>query len=470
MSFSLKRHYIYGVLAAWALACLAFFLFCYPYHFFYQEQNQVFLLTWSYVASYGERNGWLARLAGDFLTQFYYYLYLGPVILTLCLLVMGDLLRRILQLIGLRRNPATWLAIIGMTIEGIFFLRAEYRLSSLIGIIGWLAGAWMVAWLVRKKRLLGLLALPVACVACWWCFSTPQLGKIGKPDFILEKNFAVDNEYYWGHYNQVEQLVEQSAYRTDIMMFFYNLVQAQKGQLPDKLLKYSPHELGTFYQIGPETPRLIINNMNELYWALGDMTFTERAALMNSVFSQDNRNARMMKRLAECNLVSGDIEAANKYLGILDHTLAYRHWAANMRQNHGVLLEEKRQMRNQKDTLMLNDNAHNIMTQLLDSNPKNTVALDYMLCSLLLLRDIEGFKRDYDRYCMSQQPEQVKPLYQQALCIWLAGTQAPPDEWSRYIKSPEVMQRFADYNRQRGSSRFKDTYWYYFDKTQARRP
>ena len=200
------------------------------------------------------------------------------------------------------------------------------------------------------------------------------------------------------------------------------------------------------------------------------MTFTERAALMNSVFSQDNRNARMMKRLAECNLVSGDIEAANKYLGILDHTLAYRHWAANMRQNHGVLLEEKRQMRNQKDTLMLNDNAHNIMTQLLDSNPKNTVALDYMLCSLLLLRDIEGFKRDYDRYCMSQQPEQVKPLYQQALCIWLAGTQAPPDEWSRYIKSPEVMQRFADYNRQRGSSRFKDTYWYYFDKTQARRP
>ena len=210
--------------------------------------------------------------------------------------------------------------------------------------------------------------------------------------------------------------------------------------------------------------------MNELYWALGDMTFTERAALMNSVFSQDNRNARMMKRLAECNLVSGDIEAANKYLGILDHTLAYRHWAANMRQNHGVLLEEKRQMRNQKDTLMLNDNAHNIMTQLLDSNPKNTVALDYMLCSLLLLRDIEGFKRDYDRYCMSQQPEQVKPLYQQALCIWLAGTQAPPDEWSRYIKSPEVMQRFADYNRQRGSSRFKDTYWYYFDKTQARRP
>ena len=465
MRLSLRKHYIYAVLAVWALACLAFFLFCYPYHFFFQEQNQIFLFTRPYLEAYFEQPAWMARMVGDFLTQFYYYLYLGPLILTCCLLVMGDLVRRILQLAGMRLNAATWTGIAIMTVEAIFFLRAEYRLSELIGIIGWLVAAWIVLWLFRKKRLLGLLALPVAAVACWWCFGIPQPGKLGKPDFLLEKDFAVDNEYYWGHYNKVEKIVEEASVRTPEMMFFYNLVQAQRGMLPDKLLTMEPYELGTFYRIGPETPRLVINNMNELYWALGDMTFTERAAMMTHVFSRDNRNVRMIKRLAECNLVSGDMEAANKYLGILGNTLAYRQWAKNMRQNHGVLLDEKRLLCNQQDTVMLTDNAHFIMKLLLDSNPKNTIALDYMLCSLLLLKDIDGFKRDYDRYCTGN--HRLKPLYQEALCIWLAGKNAPQEEWERYIKSGNVVQRFIEYNQQRGNSRFKGTYWYYFDKEKA---
>lgn len=465
MRLSLKKQYIYGVLATWALACAAFFLLCYPYHFFYQEQNQIFLFTRQYLVSYLDQPAWLAQLVGDFLTQFYYYLYLGPLILTLCLLVMGDILRRILQQCGLHRNASTWLGIAAMTVEAIFFLRADYRLSSLIGIIGWLIGIWMIVWLLRKKSIMGLLALPIAGALCWWCFGVPHFGKIGKPDFLLEKNFAVDNEYYWGNYNKVEKLVEASDEPTHEMMFFYNLVQAQKGMLPDKLLTMEPYELGTFYQIGPETPRLVINNMNELYWALGDMTFTERAAMMTHVFSRNNRNARMIKRLAECNLVSDDMEAANKYLGILDHTIAYRHWAQNMRQSHKVLLQEKRKMCNQQDTVMLSDNAHFIMKLLLDSNPHNTVALDYMLCSLLLLKDIDGFKRDYDRYC-SDTPR-LKPIYQEALCIWLAGKKASQTEWERYIKSSNVIRRFVDYNQQRGNSKFKGTYWYYFDKHNA---
>ena len=102
------------------------------------------------------------------------------------------------------------------------------------------------------------------------------------------------------------------------MLFFYNLVKAQQGQLPEVLLNYQPNVLGTFYQIGPDTPMLTIKNMNELYYALGDMTFCERAALMACVFSPNNRNNRMVKRLAECNLVKGDTAAAQKYLGLLE--------------------------------------------------------------------------------------------------------------------------------------------------------
>ena len=113
--------------------------------------------------------------------------------------------------------------------------------------------------------------------------------------------------------------------------------------------------------------------------------------------------------------------------------------------------------------------------QLLDANADNTVALDYILCSTLLLKDIHNFKRDYDRYCMGELSEgqkgmskpRLKKLYQEALCIWLAGSNAPQEEWQRYIQRQDVMQRFIEYNNQRGNPRFKDTYWYYYDKIKA---
>ncbi len=42
---------------------------------FTQEQNQLFLFSWDYITTYLDKPGWLACLAGDFLTQFYYYRY-----------------------------------------------------------------------------------------------------------------------------------------------------------------------------------------------------------------------------------------------------------------------------------------------------------------------------------------------------------------------------------------------------------
>jgi hypothetical protein len=121
----------------------------------------------------------------------------------------------------------------------------------------------------------------------------------------------------------------------------------------------------------------------------------------------------------------------------------------------------------QRDTITVSDNAHFLMMQLLDTNADNLVALDYILCSTLLLKDIANFKRDYDRYCTEQGKPRLKKLYQEALCIWLAGTKASPEEWQKYIQRQDVLQRFQQYNSQRGNPAFKDTYWYYFDKIKA---
>ena len=452
------------VMALWAIAFFVFFQFWYPYHFFFQEQNQLFLWSWDYISTYNH-NGGLALLLGDFLTQFYYYLYVGAIILTICLLLVGTLLYKALRNFKVGRMVALILALTVMTFMAVCHFSISYRLSSTIAMIGWCLLLWLVSMMNGWKMRLMLLALGI--LPTWLLFGLPEIKKLQGPDLILEKDFAVDCEYYFGNHDKVIRMVEGSEKWTDQMLFFYNLAQAQRGELPDHLLKFTQNYLGTFEKIGPETPMLTIRNMNELYWALGDMTFTERAAMMTNVFSHNNRNVRMMRRLAECNIVSGDSLAAEKYLRILDKTLVYGKWAENMRQHGKQIYQKKMQMVNQHDTITITDNAHFLMMQLLDANADNTIALDYILCSNLLLKDITNFKRDYDRYCIDTGKPRLKPLYQEALCIWLAGTNAPQEEWEKYIKKADVFQRFQQYNEQRGSIQFKGSYWYYFDKIKA---
>ena len=445
------------VMALWAVAIWCFFQFCYPYHFFFQEQNQIFLCSWDYISTYFEKSGGLARLAGDFLTQFYYYLYLGAIILISCLLLIGALWYTALRNFKVSKAVALILALVLMTFVAVCHFSTSYRLSSTISIIGWGLLLWLVSLMPGWKKRLVILAL--AMLPTYLLFGLPEVKKIQGPDLILEKDFAVDCEYYFGNHDKVIKMVEGENKWTDQMLFFYNLAQAQRGELPDHLLDFTQNYLGTFEKIGPDTPMLTIRNMNELYWALGDMTFTERAAMMTNVFSHNNRNVRMMRRLAECNIVSGDTLAAEKYLRILDKTLVYRRWADNVRLYGKDIYQKKMQMVNRRDTITITDNAHFLMTQLLDANPDNIVALDYILCSDLLLKDMTNFKRDYDRYCIETGKPRLKPLYQEALCIWLAGTDAPQEDWQNYIKMNDVMQRFIDYNNQRGNPRFKGTYW-----------
>lgn len=540
-----------------AIASFVFFQFFYPYHLFYQEQNQLFLFSWDYITTYLDKPGWLACLTGDFLTQFYYYRYAGPTILTLSILMAGYNVRCGVEDTDIK---GTWIpytiAIAVMTMLACFSFHYDYRLSSIIAVAGganvfrfstkilvstrmfvkkleslaerhtsldgtrlpqWITafsiftsmlvchwffgcGMWVYAVLVLLGCIkyinkpgnytrLAAIAIPLFIIMLdkrlyfidfQTLYTHPGLGKFVKPQMDLEKTLAADCEYYFGNYNTVVNMVEKDKEPNQYMKFYYNLVSAQGRSLPAVLLKFPNNYLGTFETLGPDTPPLTIKTINELYWILGDMTFCERAAILANVCSPENRNIRMMKRLAEINLVKGDYDAARKYLRILQKTFVWSRWANRAFDALGkkaspydkALLQQyidKRPYLNTRDTLRLNDNCHTIMSELMESNPNNYIAINYMLCSDLLLKDMETFKHDYDAYYLKQQNVAYETLYQEALAIYLAGTQAPPAEWAKYIKRQDVLQRFKQYNEQRGNPAFKNTYWYYFDKAEAPR-
>ena len=76
------------VIAGLGVVCFCFFQLLYPYHFFFKGQNQLFLISWSYVSTMFAKPAWAACLAGEFLTQFYYYEFAGAAILTASLVIL----------------------------------------------------------------------------------------------------------------------------------------------------------------------------------------------------------------------------------------------------------------------------------------------------------------------------------------------------------------------------------------------
>lgn len=546
---------IYTLYIIWAIACFVFFQFGYQYHFFYQEQNQLFLWSTDYLVTYLDKPGWLACMLGDFFTQFYYYRYVGPFILTLILLLIAHNVRRGLQKTGIKSYWIPYLvAFICANIFALLCLNHEYRLSNLLSVWGgvnvFLASTRMLTntrMLIKKMEhmaggpeategkvlphWISIVSIVITIPVCHWFFGSgvwlycllviigclnyimlpynylrlggmiimmfilllgkrvyfvdfenlytyPTFGKFVKPEFEMEKNFALDFEYYRGNYNKVMNIVEKEKEPNSYMTFYYNLVVAQNKGLSDNLLKFPNNNLGTFYAIGPNTSTLTNRSLGELYWLLGDMTFAERAAILGNISSPSSRNIRQIKRLAEINLVTGEKETAKKYLRMLQKTFVWNRWAdrifAAMGRNAND--EEKATIRpyldkqkylNTRDTLRADDNCYTIMKELAESNHNNNMAINYLMCTDLLLKDLQAFKNHYDAYYLKQNRVLYDALYQQAIILYLDKSGASRAEYAQYVKNQDILKNYLQYKRDRDNEAFNGTYWHYFDKAET---
>lgn len=546
----MKKQVVSSILPAalillWGVICFAFFQCCYHYHFFYQEQGHLFLMSPDFLLSYLSRPAWLACMMGDFLTQFYYYLYLGPAILTLVLLVLGDLVRRSLEVVA-RKWVAYVAAFAVMTAFAFMAMRLNFQLASAIAVAGGCATFWIITLFLRfleaqrkllpcfledgktavkwAKTVLNVVLPMLSTVVVYWCFGVgvfafvfllllndisrhgwrrlyhsgvaiimafvlpaltvncykknykenalyPGLSKISAPDYLFEDYLAVSNEYYFGNYRKVMELVEKAPDMTQQMQIYYYLSAAHFGILPQKLLTFDNPELGTLVKIDEKTPLPTLHTIPEFYYAIGDVMYAERAALLSTVMSLNNMNTRMLKRMVEVNLVSGDDAAAMKYSRLLSGSLVHRKWAEE--HTVGKLSRKvKNDVENRKnnvnlcDTIRLGDNAYTILVELLESNPHNQTALDYLLCTDLLTRNLTLFKDDFDKFGMQSDVARHTTLYQEALCIYLTAKEEPQEEWNKYITDLSVLKRFQEYSARRGNPSFRGTYWYYFDSAE----
>ena len=477
---------------AWIVASVAWlllFLFYWlglPYHFYYREQTSLFLWSWIDWQPWLSTPGALAEWLGRFLTQFFYYEAVGPLILSLMLVILGAGLYR---LITCKFRPLTWsVTVIVVAWEAGRASLIAYPLASTITLTAWVWTLYGVRKLWNRHRYhtlpLQLLLLGVAVYAwgvnCWSI-------RWGRPDFSLEYSLALDCEYYFGRQERLNQLLEkgQTGAYPLVKDYYTHLLHATEGRLPEQLMAaYRSGEKGLFLPVDPSGNYFSIYAANEVWFTLGDYTMAEHAAILGMIFSPKHRGGRALKRMAEINLIQGDEAAAMKYLRILDKTLCYRQWARQRMPLSRTMaveywLEQKRSTLPKSDTLRLNGDVVTSLRHLLKRpSPYRSMQIDYLLCYHLMQKDIRSFADDYLRYVATDSHTcSLAGVYAEAMMIYLASTpQAQSDSIIWHFPEP-TMQAFRDYTRSYESSHgsakalydaYGTTYWFYYHFAQRK--
>ncbi len=295
-------------------------------------------------------------------------------------------------------------------------------------------------------------------------------------NFIFEKILALDNETYFGNSDKVIELAKKYKLNSNQATYFTNMALVQKGLLSEKLLDfYQPFSLGLIPPVTPEQNWQSIFVSNEVFYLIGDMNMAQHSAMLGNTFSPYQRSSRMMRRLVEINLVTGDSAAATKYLRILSKTLFHRVWAEKqlmMLQTgkaENWLIAKRRQITN-ADILRKSNDYLSSLRFLAEQHPDNALAVDYLLCYLLMNKDLKNFRENYDRFCLNLNRKAPK-VYAEALLAQLVASDASQDEVMKYNIDAKTIKQFAEYtneydkssgNNKALSGKFARTYWFYY--------
>ena len=315
----------------------------------------------------------------------------------------------------------------------------------------------------QKKWLYGVLLVVVAVAAV---LIIPR-GYDAKKYELIEYDYLVRIN----NWNGIIAKAEKQMPDLPMSVSATNLALGMTNQLGERAFD--------FYQRGSEglLPKFERNFATaqltgEIYYHLGLINTAQRFAFeAMEAIPNYNKSARVVKRLAETNLINGQYKVAEKYLKMLEKTVFYRPWA---KRTMAMLGDEKqinshplygtlRQYRLQEDFLFSEQELDKICGQLFVHHPQNQMATQYLLLMPLLDRDIPRFMSYVP---VVQEKTQYNPRScQEALAFaFMQQRQQPP----RGLISDMILQKMNDFSRTYSNdkqspelARFKNTVWYY---------
>jgi hypothetical protein len=217
---------------------------------------------------------------------------------------------------------------------------------------------------------------------------------------------------------------------------------------------------------------------NEILYQLG-LTNASQEYAFESMETIPNmgKSVRVIKRLAETNMINGQYKVSEKYLKLLEKTIFYRKWAKGSMDmlnneekiNNDPDLGEKRKFMVRNDYFFHIKNIEAVLNRMVKENPENKMAFEYLMAFYMINKDLRNFinlipvmeKMQYSRVPVS---------YQEAIMYIIGLNNEDPMTNSPQYVSQDTKLRMKAYGdiytaypdaQSRLEKRFSGTYWYY---------
>ena len=200
-------------------------------------------------------------------------------------------------------------------------------------------------------------------------------------------------------YADVVKRAERYQPRNPVSACSVNFCLFTQRQLLDRMDRF--YQCGTSGLVLPS----IRDNLSditsaELLWMMGMPNITMQYVFdVQESIQNGRKSGRFMKRLAECNIVNGWYDRAERYLDMLEHSLFYRGWARDTKE---MIKDEARvaadpvyayirQVRFKDDFITVYDSLDMMMAILYNQDKNNFMAAEYYT-AWQRLKAMEGAK------------------------------------------------------------------------------
>jgi len=227
-----------------------------------------------------------------------------------------------------------------------------------------------------------------------------------------------------------------------------------RGDLLDRMFAY-PQALDTpslalAYDTATTMAKFTPRQCSDVLFDLGRINESEHMAYEALEVFGDR--PCILKRLVYTNVLKGQPEAAQRFLAFLQRSLLHGRWARDCRRQldadptlSGVpVVASRRELMVTRDSLDDTADLEKMLLGLLERNPRNRMAVEYLMAHYLLTRQLDKLVANLHRFDdvdLARLPRHCE----EALVIYLATTRSQgPDLGGRGIR-PETWRRFEEF-------------------------
>lgn len=311
---------------------------------------------------------------------------------------------------------------------------------------------------VRRQITLEVLACVVLGVCC-------RYGIVGNEEYqTSEKVYRYADYAENGKWQNLLDEIQGNGDNTNV--FFMQcalLAEAKLGTLSDNLFSYpinTPELFCPRYENKPYS----IDFCRVFYKELGvyDEAFHQAFEYGMKVSATSGFCFASMRHMTEYAVRQGDRRLAEKYLSLLEKTSCHADFVARQRGLLKSRYEGKEQLRG--TDFIRSSSFNSEMAHLLDYDKDNRLVLDYLLCGLLLTKNLEIFKTVLTDFPDYFKKTTLPKAYAEAAAMINHLKPGVLGDVIRYSSDydRQFEQFLSLHNSKQDDSAFQGTFWYYY--------